>query len=242
MGGFHFQQIPQTNAIHFVSHGKGQIIHRNQSYEIHPGDLFILMKGEFYEYSDDPESPWKYTYCHMNGNASDRLLSKIGLHPTRPIIQTANKHGLTAAFTHLRHLFESGSINGYSSISQAWTLLEQLEIAIGQQKASSASPAQFAKRLIDQSPQCISNVDMVADYLGISRTTLFRQFKAAYGISVKHYIETVRFDRILQLIQHTALPLSQIAETGGFTDPLYFSRAFRKRFGTSPTELRNQNR
>ena len=51
-------------------------------------------------------------------------------------------------------------------------------------------------------------------------------------------VEEVRFARIEELLRTTSLPIGQIAEIGGFSDPLYFSRAFRKHFGTPPSGLR----
>ncbi|RRJ64848.1 AraC family transcriptional regulator [Paenibacillus oralis] len=38
------------------------------------------------------------------------------------------------------------------------------------------------------------------------------------------------------------VPIKDIAMSYGFEDPLYFSRLFRKTFGLSPNQFRNQQR
>ena len=38
--------------------------------------------------------------------------------------------------------------------------------------------------------------------------------------------------------RHSRLPISAVAASVGFEDPLYFSRVFRRQMGLSPTEYR----
>jgi AraC-like DNA-binding protein len=43
-----------------------------------------------------------------------------------------------------------------------------------------------------------------------------------------------------QLLAETKLPISQIALDSGFPNPKHFATSFRKQFGKSPSEFRNQ--
>ena len=74
--------------------------------------------------------------------------------------------------------------------------------------------------------------------LGISRSRLYRLFEPYGGVS--HYIQHRRL-----LAAHAALSdpndnrrILDIAEGGGFTDGAEFSRAFKREFGYSPSEVR----
>ena len=54
-------------------------------------------------------------------------------------------------------------------------------------------------------------------------------------------MEQIRFERTEPLLKQSARPIQEIARIAGFSDPLYFSRAFRKRYGMPPAEWRAQH-
>jgi transcriptional regulator GlxA family with amidase domain len=57
------------------------------------------------------------------------------------------------------------------------------------------------------------------------------------------YRTALRLARARELLATTAMNVGAVARATGFADPLYFSRAFRRRFGISPREmLRNFRR
>ena len=84
-------------------------------------------------------------------------------------------------------------------------------------------------------------VDEAARQAGVSRSCLYRAFQAEFGCSPSAYLIRYRIQRATQLLRHSALPISAVAASVGFEDPLYFSRAFRRAVGQSPTEYRRQN-
>lgn len=80
----------------------------------------------------------------------------------------------------------------------------------------------------------------VARAVGISRSTLYRIFEQQGGVA--HYIQKCRL-----AAAHKALcdpedfrHIRQIAEGVGFASPQEFSRTFRKAYGYSPSEARNE--
>jgi AraC family transcriptional regulator len=48
-------------------------------------------------------------------------------------------------------------------------------------------------------------------------------------------------EEIKNLLRDTDMPITAIAEMTGYDNPGYFSRAFRKYTGSSPSEYRNSN-
>jgi AraC-like DNA-binding protein len=81
--------------------------------------------------------------------------------------------------------------------------------------------------------------DMVAAALGISRARLYRLFAPIGGIA--DYIREQRLRRCLADLVSTKCARRQIAEIAyswGFSDPAHFARAFRQRFGRTPSEVR----
>ena len=71
-----------------------------------------------------------------------------------------------------------------------------------------------------------------------SRFYLEREFKAEYGISIIAYRNERALNSAAELLRDHSI--SGIAEALGFSSIYAFSRAFRTRFGLSPTEYRKQ--
>jgi AraC family transcriptional regulator of arabinose operon len=65
-------------------------------------------------------------------------------------------------------------------------------------------------------------------------------FTAQVGTPPHRYVERRRLDLAARLLEETTRPVSDVAGTVGFTDPLYFSRRFRGAHGCSPTAFRER--
>ena len=62
---------------------------------------------------------------------------------------------------------------------------------------------------------------------------------ACIRYSVSKYISLIRLYKARQLLQTTQMNISEIAYELGFSDPSYFTKAFREAFAVTPTELRS---
>lgn len=78
----------------------------------------------------------------------------------------------------------------------------------------------------------------VARQFGFSPSYLSRIFQKYVGINYKAYILELRTDMGYRLLMNTTQPIGEIAMACGFPDSRSFSKAFRKRYGTTPTEYR----
>ena len=72
----------------------------------------------------------------------------------------------------------------------------------------------------------------------LSRTQLYRRIKALTGLSVSHYIRSVRLRRACELLQHPELSVMDVAFMVGFNDLSYFYRSFREAYHMTPGEMR----
>jgi len=80
------------------------------------------------------------------------------------------------------------------------------------------------------------SVDTLATKMAMSRSVLFRKFKALSGDSPQQYINQIRLRKAVELLQQKSLSINEIAYLTGFADPKYFSTAFKKQYGKSPRE------
>ncbi|MFV1979756.1 MAG: two-component regulator propeller domain-containing protein [Rhodothermia bacterium] len=83
--------------------------------------------------------------------------------------------------------------------------------------------------------------DWLADEVGLSRRQLERKLDTVLGESPAALIRRLRLERASQLIRARSGTISEIAYSVGFTSPAYFTRAFRKAYGESPTQHRPES-
>ncbi len=80
------------------------------------------------------------------------------------------------------------------------------------------------------------NVEMLASRIGLSRVQLHRKMKELVGIATSDFIRNIRLKQASILLREKRMDISQVAYAVGFTSQTYFSTAFKKHFGVSPTE------
>lgn len=81
----------------------------------------------------------------------------------------------------------------------------------------------------------------VAQMLGTSQRTLQRRLSAE-GRSFRDELETVRARVAMRYLEETAIPLTSLSMTLGYSDLAAFSHAFRRMTGVSPSAWRKGNR
>lgn len=78
----------------------------------------------------------------------------------------------------------------------------------------------------------------LGDLCGVVPRQLERLSQAQLGASVMQFYRNLRLDKANELLTQSGLPLPEVALATGFASRSHFSRAFRDRFGTSPSARR----
>ncbi|MGI5957845.1 MAG: helix-turn-helix domain-containing protein [Massiliimalia sp.] len=81
--------------------------------------------------------------------------------------------------------------------------------------------------------------DICRDLL-IPRNRLYSMVRNNTGMSVGDYIWAARIDRAKELLANTDLPVFQVALQAGISDYGYFTKAFRKHTGITPSQYRKR--
>ncbi len=82
---------------------------------------------------------------------------------------------------------------------------------------------------------CDYSIDNFASDFGMSRTSLYNTMKQRTGMAPMEYLRKCRLERAASLLAEGSLNVSEVAAKVGMRDPLYFSRAFKARYGMAPT-------
>ena len=80
----------------------------------------------------------------------------------------------------------------------------------------------------------------VARDLGISESHLSHLFARQFRMNFRRFVNTIRINRAIQLMQNPNLTLTQISDQCGFENMRTFRRAFIRETGTLPTDYRGK--
>ncbi len=97
------------------------------------------------------------------------------------------------------------------------------------------------KKYIDEHYREEISLEFLAEQFHFSREYIGRIFRAKHGFAVYEYILQVRMKQAVELLRNPKLTLPVIADFLGYSNANYFSKAFRRFYGISPSDYRNQN-
>ncbi len=85
------------------------------------------------------------------------------------------------------------------------------------------------------------SVEQLAEHLNMSISQLNRKLNALIGQPGGQLMRSLRLQRAADLLKKNSASVSEICYNLGFNDHAYFSRAFKKQFGCSPSEYKIGN-
>ncbi|WP_019421974.1 helix-turn-helix domain-containing protein [Paenibacillus sp. OSY-SE] len=84
------------------------------------------------------------------------------------------------------------------------------------------------------------SVDSLADYVNLTPGYLGKLFKTHFNQSVNDYLKNVRLEKSKQLLLETSDSANVISEKVGIYNTTYFYTLFKKKYGLSPAQYRNE--
>ncbi len=81
-------------------------------------------------------------------------------------------------------------------------------------------------------------LEEAAEYVHLSSFYLSKLFKKELNVNFIQYVTERRMERAKELLEHTDLPILNIALELSYHEPNYFSKVFKKVVGMTPTEYR----
>ncbi len=80
-------------------------------------------------------------------------------------------------------------------------------------------------------------MDDLAAQAGVSADHLRDLFHKRFGVRPVEYRTNLRLARAHELLASSGLNVKEISHQAGYSDPLYFSRVFKQRYGISPSAV-----
>lgn len=229
--------------IHYVVQGKGTLTRKNESFPVYGGQAFIVFPSEIVSYVADEADPWIYYWVGFNGIEAEHLVGLTDFSKINPVIDLSGEEGLVELLLNIynargNRMEQEAEMTGYLFI-----FLSRL-IKIARKTAPLQSDGfayiQKALRFIQYNYSESLSIDRVATHVGISRSHLYRIFMAHLKVSPNEYISQFRMKVACSLLRKPDLSVGEIASSVGISDPLYFSRLFKKHKGISPSKYAAQ--
>jgi len=110
--------------------------------------------------------------------------------------------------------------------------LDEVEIESEEEKFLKAVVLYIEKNLND--PQL--SVDAISREFHISRGSLYNKILEITGLVPVKFINSVKLEKAVQLMEKSDMKVAQIAYHVGFSTPNYFSKAFKEKYHMSPSE------
>ncbi len=213
--------------LHYVVSGFGTFTRENITYNIKPGEIFVIPPYIETYYQADEKSPWKYIWIGFTTKNIPEVLD-------RAVISCPN---IGTIFHEM--LLCSKLENGRSAhlASCLWKLVSILS-ENGEAKSNHIDKAinymhsNYANEI---------SIQQIAETLGLNRKYFCSLFTAQIGVSPSEYLISLRLNKAAELMtKHNQSPTTA-AISVGYNDIYHFSKSFKKHFGISPrTYCKNQ--
>lgn len=109
--------------------------------------------------------------------------------------------------------------------------------------AVTTADEQFLERVINSIEKHMKNPDFGMDFLGrevkMTRGHLYRKIKALTNMTATEFVRSIRLRTAAQLLKTSLMNMNEVCYEIGFQDPNYFRKCFKKMYGVSPSEYRN---
>lgn len=233
--------------INLTSKGEGTIFSGDDAFDVKYGDLLLFppTAAHFYRRKSDSVS-WFHRWIYFRPRAfwHDWLSwqeEQNGVYITRNLDSTTIQQ-LERLFIDIEYTAKSDA--PYRN-DLAINLLEQLLI-----RCKSLQPDVVSKpldpRVIEAMNYMSQNlnqdftIDDVASHICLSPSRLGHLFRDEMSMTITQWRDDQRISRAKQLLVTTNYSVNQIGRIVGYSDPLYFSRVFKRKSGVSPKLYREQ--
>lgn len=236
--------------IHTVIAGKGWFRCRDRHYDLGEGDTFVILPDEMCTYQSDKAAPWRYRWISFRGAEAERWLAAAGIDALHPIVRGGGEDALKA-------MRAVSSVFAKQSWTADWEAEGWLRLAFAawakanrpagpavglEHRSQAAVEADRAARWLQAQQSSPSvTIAQLATELGYHRTHLTKLFKREMGLTPVAYLQQLRIERARSLLAEP-LSVEEVALSVGYSDPLYFSKSFKKMTGHTPSEYRRKMR
>jgi AraC-like DNA-binding protein len=239
---FSERKSPRTLVVLFLS---GELVYQCDDlveFHLRPGHLALIPAGSDYSFYTTESKNYRKLVLEIRGSLLFASCEALGLgHPIHMPLPPAVFSALERKIRELEGLMASNDkALAPETLSKFHGLLTWLSMLLDEGQAKKSFPVAKAKSLLEIFSLDGDGISSAAKELGLCRASFNRLFKREAGISPLRYVIQSRLEKAQRLLSCSNLPLKEIALRLGYSNQLYFSTAFKKRYGVSPKAFRRK--
>lgn len=239
-----FSSVRDCFILHFIVSGKGLYNVRNKTFNLRKGDCFLLIPDEETHYEADSEDPYEYFWIGFRGVNAKRIMENIGFYENDNFVYHSNEQEYEILYRYMSGIMLGDEINDKNYIHALGSLYLILSLLTrkGNPVCSIVKMDSDVWMHVVEFIACNYEKDIsvegIASHFGFHRTSIYKLFKRNANMSPNTYILNYRLDKAMNMVKTTNILFKQIAADCGFDNLSYFYKAFKKKFGRTPKQIR----
>jgi AraC-like DNA-binding protein len=217
--------------VQIILEGDMKAVYDNQTYLVKAGDCIIIPPGNDI-LSTGPSGMCRKKYFIPSGSMFRNAMKELKFDKLSVIhdFLTEDYNKLYDRVCQLHQEHEQSTLSELAALS--FELIMQTASKIGNQEYpdSLVRCMEFIGSNISQK----LSLDIICNATGIGKTKLKEMFREHLQTSPGRYIVNLRLNSALKMLEDASCSIKQVAFACGYENPLYFSNAFKARFGVSP--------
>jgi AraC-like DNA-binding protein len=229
----------------YCAAGDGWCELSGKRHEVASNQLLVIPAFTPHVYGAAKKTPWTIHWFHAVGSNVPFYLERLGVTEAKPVVPLGGDVQLFSLFEDVLEGLEHGFtlthlIYAAHSLTHLMGLIlrhkEEFWHGETDVRERIAKSIEFMKDHL-QEPL---NIATLASLVRLSRSHYTTLFRRVTGYAPLSYLNHLRMQRAVQLLNTTDLSIKLISDKLGFSDQFYFSRAFSKMHNHSPSEHRRR--
>ena len=224
----HFGPIVRQNWLfHYVVSGFGTFQINGKTYNLGPGQMFVIPPNVASYYEADSKKPWTYIWIGF--------LTDSELPLNMPDVVNAPELGET--FESMKQCFKMKNGKEAFLTGKIWEIFSK----VLEQTKPTVDWIDISIDYMNSNCHNKINISDIADKIGFERSYFSSAFKKKVGLSPQQYLIKLRMEKAATMMLKSAIKPSIAALSVGYDDMFAFSKTFKKHFGLSPRDYVKAN-
>jgi AraC family transcriptional regulator of arabinose operon len=229
----------------YCAEGNGWCEIAGRRHEVTRNQLLVVPASTPHVYGAGKKTPWTIHWFHAVGSNVPIYLDRLGVTREKPVVPLGGGVQLFSLFEDVLEGLEHGFtithlIYAAHSLTHLMGLILRHKDEFGYGETTVRERVTKSIEFMKSHLSEPLKIATLAALVNLSRSHYTTSFKRVTGYAPLSYLNHLRMQRAVQLLNTTDLSIKRISDQLGFSDQFYFSRAFRKMHNHSPSEHRRR--